>query len=260
MENKMTVEFENQNYRSSRIGSLVVLETKTDGFQSLVKIEDNMELFNRLDFINQDKSIKGILIIGKENNFGDEAFAKHLATMTGEMVDPKNPTVVKKIVDSSKRTIQINILNGYIRKFIEMPKMLFVALSGCIVSPFWGMSLAADFKIGSIDFSVHLNSKEYGLHPSGGVPFFMIKHIGLSKTQEMLYGEKYINAETLKSLGFINRVISADNFRDDAISVAFDILESTCCEYFYYTKQLININLLKDFDNYTSLESKMTLH
>lgn len=260
MENRMTIEFENQNFKSSRIGSLVVLDTKTDGFQTLVKVEDNMEFFNRMDSINQDKSIKGLLIVGKESFFGDEAYIKHLAHLTGETVDPENPAVVKKIVDSHTRSIQINMLNGYIRRFIDMPKMLFFALSGRVVSPFWGMSLAADYRIVSSNFSVHLNSKEYGLHPSGGVPFFMIRQIGLAKTQELLYGAKCIDFETLKNLGFISHVTSVENFRDEAIATASNILESSSLEYFYYTKQLINFNLLKEFDNYTALESKMALH
>jgi enoyl-CoA hydratase/carnithine racemase len=107
---------------------------------------------------------------------------------------------------------------------------------------------------------VHLNSKEYGLHPSGGVPFFMEKQIGLSKTQEILYGEKILDAETLKNLGLINQLTSVNNYRNDAISITNNILESTNLEYFYYTKQLVNYKLLKEFESYTNLESKMEFH
>lgn len=86
------------------------------------------------------------------------------------------------------------------------------------------------------------------------------KQIGLSKTQEILYGEKFIDAETVKNLGLINQLTSINNYRNDAISITNNILESTNLEYFYYTKQLVNHRLLKEFENYSDLESKMEFH
>lgn len=260
MESHSGTEFKNQYFKSFRKGSLIVLEFEIDGFQTLLKIEDNVDLFNWFDFISLDKSIKGILIIGNEDSFGDVAYASHLAAMTGESVDPDNPSLVKKIIDSRKRTIQINMINTYIRKFIEMPKLIIIALTDCVVSPFWGISLAADYRIANPNLKIHLNSKEFGLHPSGGVPFFMMKQIGISRTQDLLYFAKYIDIESLISLGLINRVTSAENFRNDAISIASGIIDSTSYEYFYYTKQLINHKLLKEFDNYIELEAKMEMH
>lgn len=173
MEKELKVEFELENIKSSKIGSVIVLEPKSDGFQGLLNIEENVELLDWLDLIGRDNSVKGILFIGDENCFGDNAYAKHLKSLTGEDVNPEEPRIVKKIVDHKKRSIQINMLNSYIRKFIELPKMIFIALSHCVVSPFCGLSLAADYRIANPNLLVHLNSKEFGLHPCGGVPFFM---------------------------------------------------------------------------------------
>ena len=145
-------------------------------------------------------------------------------------------------------------------KILETPKMLFIALTNCVVSPFFGLSLAVDYRIPSPNLLIHLNSKEYGLHPSGGVPFFMIKQLGLSKTQEILYNQRYMDALTAKYLGIINHLTSSNNYRSDAISQAIEIIESTSFEYFYYTKQLINHKILNEFQVYTELESKMDLH
>ena len=260
MEKEMKVEFELENIKSSKVGSIIILEPKSDGFQGLLNIEENIELLEWFDFVGQDQSVKGILFIGDEYCFGDYAYAKHLKSLTGEDILPEEPRIVKKIVDHKSRSIQINMLNSFIRKIVELPKMTFVALSHCVVSPFWGLSLAADYRIANPNLLVHLNSKEYGLHPSGGVPFFMKKQLGLSKTQEILYGEKILDAQTLKNLGLINKLTSANNYRDDAISITNNILESTNLEYFYYTKQLVNFRLLKEFESYTDIESKMEFH
>lgn len=121
--------------------------------------------------IEKDKTVKGILFIGNDYCFGEEAHTKHLKSMTGEDINPEEPHIVRKIIDHNKRSIQINMLNSYIRKIIELPKMIIMALSHCVVSPFWGLSLAADYRIANPNLLIHLNSKEYGLHPSGGVPF-----------------------------------------------------------------------------------------
>ena len=260
MEKEMKVEFELENIKSSKVGSIIILEPKSDGFQSLLNIEENIELLEWFDFVGQDQSVKGILFIGDEYCFGDYAYAKHLKSLTGEDILPEEPRIVKKIVDHKSRSIQINMLNSFIRKIVELPKMIFVALSHCVVSPFWGLSLAADYRIANPNLLVHLNSKEYGLHPSGGVPFFMKKQLGLSKTQEILYGEKILDVKTLKNLGLINKLTSDNNYRHDAISITNNILESTNLEYFYYTKQLVNFRLLKEFESYTDLESKMEFH
>jgi len=246
--------------KSSKIGSLVILEPKTDGFHTLLNVGESFELIEWLDMAGKDKSVKGILFIGNENCFCDNAYAKHLATLTGENINPEEPRPVKKIIDDKKRSIQINMLNNYIRKIIETPKMFFVALTNCVVSPFFGLSLAADYRIASPDLLIHLNSKEYGLHPSGGVPFFMVRQLGLLKTQEILYNQRYMDALTAKNLGLINHLTSSNNYRSDAISQAIEILESTSYEYFFYTKQLINHKILKEFQVYTELESQMDLH
>ncbi|MBU1095876.1 MAG: hypothetical protein A2499_03715 [Stygiobacter sp. RIFOXYC12_FULL_38_8] len=260
MKKELKLEFEFEDIKSYKIGSLVILEPKTDGFRTLLNVDESFELIEWIDLAGKDKSVKGILFIGNENCFCDKAYAKHLATLTGEYINPEEPRLVKKIIDDKKRSIQINMLNNYIRKIIETPKMIFIAITSCVVSPFFGLSLAADYRIASPNLLIHLNSKEYGLHPSGGVPFFMIKQVGLSKTQEILYSQRYMDALTAKLLGIINHLTSPNNYRSDAISHAIEMLESTSYEYFFYTKQLINHKILNEFQVYTELESQMDLH
>jgi len=87
----------------------------------------------------------------------------------------------------------------------------------------------------------------------------MIKQLGLSKTQEILYNQRYLDALTAKNLGIINHLTSSNNYRSDAISQAIEIIESTSYEYFFYAKQLINHKILEEFAIYTELESKMAL-
>ena len=122
--------------------------------------------------------------------------------------------------------------------------MFFISLTNSVGSLFWGLSLAADYRIANPNLIVHLNSKAHGLHPTGAVPFFMKKQVDLSKTQELLYNKNILDAQTAKDLGLINQLTSVKNYRNDVILMVNEILETTNYEYFLYIKMLINHRLL----------------
>ncbi len=260
MENELKLEFEADYFESHKIGSLLILELKVDGFQTLIDVQANMELLSWLDFIADEKSVKGLLIIGNEKIFGDEAYARHLSTIAGEIIKPDEPRLIDKFVDHRLRSIQVNMLSTFIKRFISFPKLVLSALTDRVVSPFWGLSLSMDYRIASPNFSVHLNSKEFGLHPSGGVPFFLLKSLGWARTQGLLYGEKYLDAETLLKFGLLNRITSPGNYRSDSIKIASQLLDSTSYEYYLYTKQLVNYNLVKEYDAYSNIDYRMEQH
>lgn len=260
MKKNLTMEFDYEDVRSFRIGTLIVLEPKTDAIKTLFNFEESFGLMDWMDVIAKDNSIKGILFIGNEECFSNNVYSKYMSSITEQYIDPQQPRFVTEFVDKRKREIQINMLNNYIRKIIEFPKMVFIALTGCVVSPFFGISLVSDFRIASPNLVIHMNSKEYGLHPSGGVPLFLMKHIGLSKAQEILYSQRFIKVNDAKEMGLLNYLTSVDNYRNDVLSIAIEIINSTDVEYFFYTKKLVNHILLNEFNAYVDIESNMALH
>ena len=260
MKKELQLEFDYEDIKSFRIGSLMVLEPKKDAFNTLFNFDESFDIMDWMDLVKDDNSIKGILFISNEICFSDEAYVRYISSITDQHIDPQHPKFITKFIDSRKREIQINMLNNYIRKIIEFPKIVFMAITDCVVSPFFGISLATDFRIANPNLVIHLNSKEYGLHPSGGVPFFLMRHIGLSKAQEILYSRRFIKSSEANELGIINYLTSENNFRKDALSFAIEIINSTNVEYFYYTKKLVNYKLLSEFNSYVDIESNMTLH
>jgi enoyl-CoA hydratase/carnithine racemase len=260
MEGRFNHEFETEYLKSTKLGSLIVLEPKADGFDTLVDVHIGPKTFEWFEAIGNDKSIRGILIISEGEFFGEQSFARHLSKLTGEQISTGNPVIVKKIIDKDRRSIQINMLNTYIRTILSLPQIVFIALTNTVVSPFWGASLACDFRIAHPNLVVHLNSREFGLHPSGGVPFFMTRQVGIAKAKELLFSERFLYAEGAKNLGMINFITSHDNYKSDAIGKAVEILETTTYDYFYYTKKLMNANIIKEFENYINLEGQMEMH
>ncbi len=260
MENRFNYEFETPYLKSTLAGPLIILEPKTDSFEALVDVHIGPKSFEWLDAVAGDKSIKGILLLSSGDYFGEIPFARHLSKLSGEDINPDKPVIINKIVDKDKRSIQINMLNTYIKKILAAPQIVFVALANTVVSPFWGVSLACDYRIAHPNLIVHLNSREFGLHPSGGVPFFMNKYLGHAITKEYLFAERFIKAEKALDLGLVNFITSKNNYQNDSIARAKEILESTSYEYFYYTKKIMNTNLIKEFDNYTVIEGQMEMH
>lgn len=260
MKKTLTIEFDYEDIKSFTLGSLVVLEPKTDAIKTLFNFDESFDLMDWIDLVGKDNSIKGILFVGNEECFSDNVYTKYISSISGQEINSQNPKFITEFIDPRKRQIQINMLNNFIRKIIAFPKMVFISLTGTVVSPFFGLSLAADFRIAHPNLKIHLNSIEYGLHPSGGVPIFLKKHIGISKTQEILYSQRFINTSDAKGLGLLNMLTSPDNYRNEALSIAVDIINSSSVEYFYHTKKLVSYNLLNEFNAYADFESNWALH
>jgi len=91
MENKNNIEFELESIKSHKVGSLVVLEPKTDTFQIFNNITNTIKLYECFDYVSNDETIKGILYLGDEHCFGEEAYARLLKSLTGENINPREP-------------------------------------------------------------------------------------------------------------------------------------------------------------------------
>lgn len=170
--------------------------------------------------------------------------------------DPKSAT---EFVDNRKREVQIYMLNNYIRGITKFPKMFFITLTSSVMSTFFCVNLTSDFRIVSLSLIIHMNSKDYGHHPSGGIPLFLTKDIGFSKTQKTLYNQRFLDSTEANILGTSNDRTSG-NYRSVSLSIAIVIINSTNVEYFIYTKNLVNHKLLNEFDAYVVVESNMVLH
>ncbi len=79
-------------------------------------------------------------------------------------------------------------------------------MSGDIVTPFFGVALATDIRYATPDMFFSMAHIKYGLHPSGGLPYFLVHELGYNKAMELLLRDK-ISAQEALSLGLINKII-----------------------------------------------------
>lgn len=252
---KNSIEFENKNVSSYKIGSLLILEVKQDAFNSLINVIDSFQMLDWFKAVSEEKSLKGLLIIGEENVYCEQAYTQFLSDISGERISSDHKNAIQKLKGNNKRHIQINMLNNFARMFIENNKLIITAVAGSVSSPFWGLSLVSDLRIATINSMFHLTDKLYNLYP-GLLPFCLMKHIGLSGTQRILYTKEFIDVYEALSLGLINSLVDKDNYKSASINYSINVLEYEH-KYFRNVKKLITYNLLEQYEQYKLNEQFM---
>jgi enoyl-CoA hydratase/carnithine racemase len=131
-------------------------------------------------------------------------------------------------------------------------KLCFTLLSGDIVTPFFGGSFAIDIRYATPDMVFSLAHKKYGLHPCGGLPFFLVNQVGYNKAMELMFSDKIDAKEALK-LGLINKIIEKNNPVEIALEEISTILKNQSCTI-RRTKQLASFTRasLNDYFKYES--------
>ena len=159
--------------------------------------------------------------------------------------------------DKFLRHKEMNILIHFVRYLSQFKKICFILLSGGIVTPFFGASMALDIRYATPDMYFSLAHIKHGLHPSGGLPFFLVRQLGYNKAMELLLKDK-ITAQEALNLGLINRIIKADNPVNEIINEVQNLTGIRSCtlrrtkqlaaftrdslgDYFKYESSLLNL-------------------
>jgi len=250
------IEFENESIKTYLNGSLAVLEVKKDAFSLLTELPEGFRILKWIDIIKNEESIKGILMLGESNLYCEEPYKKFLSLISGEDLKDQLPHTLKHI-DKDIRTKQINMLNNFTVSFLEFPKLVISYLSGCIVTPFIGLALASDIKIGTNQTSFSFLHKKYGLHPTGALPFFLYTNLGQSRAKNLMYTKSELSSEELLSLGLLDEIITNQN-TNEVIEYSKNIVENNY-NTIITTKKLINKTFLDHYKEFMELEQQMVL-
>jgi len=196
--------------------SLAIIKIKRDIFKLLKSKDDIDLLFNSLRLLHSDLTIKALLFINTPECYGEKAydnFVKDSISLIkkdrfGEPVDFWN---------SNERYKENQILDNFVKYLSNYNKLSFTILSGEIVTPIFSASLATDIRYATPDMYFSLAHNKYGMHPSGGLPHFLIQQVGFNKAMELLFTER-ITAEKALELGLINKIVSIDKTLDLVIN------------------------------------------
>lgn len=220
MKEKLTLEFENNDFKCYLDEQLAIIKVKCNAFYSLSDLEESRKILHWFDLVAEDDNIKAILILNEKGCLGNTAFEVFVSSITGKDFTSERPRTLSPQEREQIRSREVNVLNSFIIAVISYRRLVISGLRGTVVTPFLGASLASDFRFASGDTVFSLSHVKYGLHAGGALPFFLPKYVGLGKASEYVFNGGEITASEALNLGLINNILPENNFDDECIKEA----------------------------------------
>ena len=191
---------------------LAIIFFTPDVFGLLCSRDHSDLLLQTLNNLQHDPKIKALLFLNEPGCYGEKVYDSFLGKLMYTETKSKDSEMLN--FDIRKLSTRENIiLNRFVKYISNYKKLCFTVLSGDIVTPFFGLSLATDIRYATSDTYFSLAHNKYGLHPSGGLPYFLVNQLGYSKAIELIFSEKISSKEALK-LGLIAKILPKENYLD----------------------------------------------
>jgi enoyl-CoA hydratase/carnithine racemase len=229
-------------------GNIAVLKIKRDVFDTITDLAESGKFISFFNTAERDNEIKALMLIHEADCFNCDEYGKFLRSLQAEDHVISGSEEVKPVFENISRTRQINVLNRIITQLAEFKKISLVCLQANVSTPFFGASLAADFRYASEDLTFSLPHLKYGAHPGGALPFFLPFYVGHGKAAEILLKGEDINAEEALKLGLITEILPVDDFENRCLKEVQKLCELDQ-RVIHTTKLLLNFsqNALQDY-------------
>jgi len=248
-------DFSNDDMSVEIEDAVVILKQKQNVFNLMTDLEKAERYMDLLSLIEKNQEIKVVLSIFEPDVLGEAAYAQYISSLCGEDIELNNLDKNWQFKSNASRLHQMYFQQNTINQRVNSKKIIIDCLQGEVVTPFFGETLAADFRFITENTQFTLSHKKYGLHPSGGLSFFLPRYIGESKAIDLLLNTDIITANEAKSLGLVNRVMNPENFAKECIlnakkmcSINMTTIQSTKCLTYRFQNEL---------DNYFRMETQM---
>lgn len=194
--------------------SLLIVTIKEEGYAIIqlnrpevlnaLNIPLMMELVERLDNIDNDDSVRAIIITGNEKAFAAGADIKEMA-------------------DAS--SIEMLVRDQFARwdRVRKIKKPLIAAVSGFALGGGCELSMACDIIIASETAKFGQPEINIGVMPGAGGTQRLTRAVGKYKAMEMVLTGKMISAEEAYHCGLVNKVVPVEYYLEEAKTLAKEI-------------------------------------
>ncbi len=247
--------FESKEMKSYLKEDIAIIKIKCNVFDTLTDLAESGKLLSLIQLAERIPDVKALLVLNEPGCMDEEEYDRFLKRILDRGIDPYAPEDQRGIVQKIDRAREINILNRTITHLVDFKKISVMGLQGNIVTPFFGASLAVDFRYAAEDMSFSLSHLKYGLHPGGALPFFLQHYLSHSKTIEILFKSERITAGEALDLGLVSAVLPAQDFENHCIKE----LENICyldTRVIHATKLLANFSRI-ELRHYFDVESAL---
>ncbi|MBL1213790.1 MAG: hypothetical protein HND52_10580 [Ignavibacteriae bacterium] len=239
--------YANGNLELKHIDNIAVLNFKNNIFEIITDLSKSAEFFKLMKEVKYSEDTHALLVTNDNGSLNAEVYTEFLNSVKQESSQKEF-----QLSTGIARTRQIVNLNNFIRKAVEFDKMIFIGLQGEIVTPFFGASLAADFRYAAENTVLSLYHLKMGVHPAGALPYFLPKYVKHAKVYDILFSGKNITADEALKLGLINKVFPSETFEQDCIKSIKELVEGNE-NVLRCTKRLLKFST-SDLEKYIDFE------
>jgi len=241
-----TIFYERRDFYSlKQIGDVAILKLGKNFLFEAIDQAIRNPLLDVFDHIAADDRIKVLVIMNCSEQIG-----------CAEYVD-----FCRQVVDAEADRISIqrmcNVFDQMILKIVGLDKPVIHADCGDVISLFFSMSLACDYRIIATHTIFEKPYFELETLPKGGAAFFLCNMLGYSRAKQLLMSEKDINALEAFEIGIVDQVVAYDKLEETSIQAAQEWAKRSIPSL-VGIKRLINYSI-KDLRDYLSFESQELL-
>lgn len=154
-----------------------------------------------------DPTIRAIVITGEGRGFCAGADIEYL----NELVAEDNARDFQRLLQAGERVVQ---------EIRAAEKPVIAAVNGPAAGGGANLALACDLRIMADTASIGQTFVRIGLHPDWGGTFLLPRLVGASRALELMWSGRMVGAEEALAIGLVDRVVPADNLREEAMAWA----------------------------------------
>lgn len=165
------------------------------------------ELYENFKKVDEDRSIRALIITGA----GGKAFVAGADIKGFETMTPQQSMIFAEKGQKIFRFLEV----------LRVP--VIAAVNGFALGGGFELALACDFIVASQKARFGLPEVTLGLIPGFGGTQRLARHVGIGRAREMTYTGRMVTADEGFQMGFVNRVVAAEDLIKVCVEIATEI-------------------------------------
>lgn len=194
---------------------VAVIELKGCVYGTITDLAESGRLLSFFHAAEVNPEVTSLLLSASADCFSAEKFLSFF-----EKIKPREDgesLTAGEIEMRNQRIRYANVLNRVVTQLADFRKISVVCFRGNVVTPFFGVSLAADMRYVGPEMVFDPAHIRFGVHPGGALPFFLPLYLGYGKAAEILYNGRVMTARELLDLGLVNEMIGGEDFLESCM-------------------------------------------
>ena len=204
-----------------------------------INLEMATSIRKEVEKASEEESVKILILTGNGRAFSVGGDVNEMGNYL-----PKAGDLFYKLTEQLHTTVE---------RIMTMKKPVICGINGIVAGGALGIALAGDLRIGNKSTEMLSAHFKRGFVPAGGAMYLLPKIIGLGKTQDLFFGERTINANEMKEMGILHRVVKNKEMIKECMKEA-KRLEKGPLDAIGETKMLLNSQELKMMKEHLALE------